>query len=164
MKGNLEKYSKLRKSAIELLEFYLFTDPRSKLLYLLKKYSDKDILIKKLYLEIRKELNDIFIANQMIAYDIFNRYLRKYNLYHIQEDLKQECLKALWEGIQAYEPEKSHNFSTYIYNWIQAYVNEFLKKEFKHAHLSLDENISNDGDTFVDIINKNYELSYNRLS
>ena len=65
-------------------------------------------------------------ANQGLVHKIVNRFPIK-NASCSYDDLYQEGMMGLMYGIRKFDPQRGYRLSTYVYNWVTAYVRRYFQ-------------------------------------
>ena len=81
--------------------------------------------------------------------NIANMYIKKYNGLCELDDLKQIGSLAVVKAVDKYDPEVGDHFTTYAYHYIEGYIKNELKAEYKktkndiHVQSSVDDEENN---------------------
>lgn len=110
----------------------------------------------------KQERDNLIKDNYKLVYFVVNKYFKKLNT-NIKEELISEGFLSLVNRTSSFDASKGYSFTTYIVKCIYHDLIRYLKKyEYKYLDIiSLDEKISENDLTYLDIIeNKKEDLKY----
>lgn len=74
----------------------------------------------------KRALDKLVLANLGLCHKVVHKFPLK-NAACTYDDLFQEAVSGLIHGINMFDEKRGYRLSTYVYNWIRAYVNRYFQ-------------------------------------
>lgn len=99
-------------------------------------FEELDLLKQYKSTDDKRLLDKLVLANLGLCHKIVHKFPLK-NASVSYDDLFQEAVAGLIHGIQKYEAERGVRLSTYVYNWIRAYVQRYFANHSRAVRIPI---------------------------
>ena len=97
-------------------------------------FEELDLIKKYKSTDDKKLLDKLVLANLGLCHKVVHKFPLK-NASVGYDDLFQEAVAGLIHGIRKYEVERGVRLSTYVYNWIRAYVQRYYANHSRSVRI-----------------------------
>lgn len=113
----------------------------------------------------KKCLEEIILSSKGIINYCLRNWTNKNNSTY-KEDLIQEGFLAIYKAVEKFDTSKNIKFSTYAYNWVNKYMQTYIRKNTKECIIEdnyIDLNTTIEDTTFIEDIQILLEENLNPL-